>query len=229
MIPITVVLIILICISYFYLNYHRQRPKTINHLLPGPRTWPVIGNAYYFFGEILMTILQNNQNICLNKSKIYNFLEPVLGKGILTALGLDWYAQRKLISPIFSKTNLLKFFDIFVEQSLSLTNELENVRLNNNEIVFSEYISKCTLDTACVALMDVKVNSSKISQFLETMTRLKFIITSRVKNIFLYSDFIFNLTSAGKTCLRDVNFIHNFIDEIIKANKTRELIVRNRR
>ncbi|XP_050452052.1 cytochrome P450 4C1-like isoform X3 [Cataglyphis hispanica] len=190
-----------------------------------------MGNKLFIFvneSDQIKTILQNNQNICLNKSKIYNFFKPLLGKGILTALGLDWYAQRKLISPIFSKTNLLRFFDIFVEQSLTLTDELENVRLNNNKIVFFEYISKCTLDTACVALMDVKVNSLKISQFLETMTRLKIIVTSRAKNLFLYPDFIFNLTSARKKCHRDINFIHIFIDEIIKANKTRELIVRNR-
>ncbi|XP_050452051.1 cytochrome P450 4C1-like isoform X2 [Cataglyphis hispanica] len=201
MLPITVVLIILICISYIYLNYHRRRSKIINNVLPGPRTLPVIGNAYCLFrrspNEILniltkwaedypspfqiwmgnklfifvnesdqiKTILQNNQNICLNKSKIYNFFKPLLGKGILTAL---------------------------------------------------------------VALMDVKVNSLKISQFLETMTRLKIIVTSRAKNLFLYPDFIFNLTSARKKCHRDINFIHIFIDEIIKANKTRELIVRNR-
>ncbi|KAL6418128.1 hypothetical protein ACFW04_011088 [Cataglyphis niger] len=49
MLLITVVLIILICISYFYLNYHRRRSKIINHVLPGPRTLPVIGNAYCLF------------------------------------------------------------------------------------------------------------------------------------------------------------------------------------
>ncbi|XP_050452061.1 cytochrome P450 4C1-like [Cataglyphis hispanica] len=252
MIPITVVLIILICISYFYLNYHRRRPKTINHVFPGPRTWPIIGNAFCFFrrspDEILniitkwtedypspfrcwignklfifvndpdqiKTILQSSH--CLNKNILYKFFEPLLGEGIFTAPELKWRLQRRLISPTFSNNMLLRYFDVFVEQSLILTNTLENIGLNS-EIIFFEHISERTLDTACVTLMGVKIKPSLINQFLEASIRTA-AGNSRLTNLFFYSDFIFNLSSNGREFRKNINLMHSFIDEVIQQADT---------
>ncbi|XP_050452058.1 cytochrome P450 4c21-like isoform X4 [Cataglyphis hispanica] len=189
MISITIVLIILICISYFYLNYHRQRPKTINHLLPGPRTWPVIGNAYCFFrrnpDEILNIVTKWAEDYqspfrCWIGNKLFIFVnDPDQIKTILQS------------SHCLNKSILYKFFEPLLGEGIF---------------------------TASVTLMGVKVKPSLINQFLET--RLRTAANSRVTNLFLYSDFIFNLTSNGREFRKNINLMHIIIDEVIRQADT---------
>lgn len=44
---------------------------------------------------------------------------------------------------------LRKSFDIFVEESLILTDKLETVGLSGNKITLLDHILKCTLNAAC--------------------------------------------------------------------------------
>jgi len=60
-----------------------------------------------------------------------------------------WNQNRKKIAPSFSLNMLQRFFNTFVEESLMLTNKLEKVGINGNEIIFLEYIATCALDIAC--------------------------------------------------------------------------------
>ncbi|KAM0726633.1 Cytochrome P450 4C1 [Formica fusca] len=197
---------------------------------PSPfRIW--MGNKLFIFinkSDQIKIVLRNSH--CLDKSIVYQFFEPLLGEGILIAPVSKWRQQRKMILPIISNNMLRRFFDIFVEQSLILTDKLENVALNKSEIFFFEYISECTLYTACATLMDIKLKPSSISQFLETMERLKKIAVHRVKNI-LCPDFIFNFISIRREILKDVNFIHVFIDKIIQqqADTLNKLDIENKR
>jgi len=50
---------------------------------------------------------------------------------------------------------LKNFFDTFVRESLTLTKELEKIEQSGNEIIFLEYIERCTL----------RISSGKTIQF----------------------------------------------------------------
>ena len=54
-----------------------------------------------------------------------------------------------MITPSFNTIMLQKFFDIFVEQSLILTDKLEKVGLNGNEVFFLQHMTEYTFTTAC--------------------------------------------------------------------------------
>jgi len=44
---------------------------------------------------------------------------------------------------------LKNFFDTFIQESLTLTKELEKIELSGNEIILLEYIERCTLRISC--------------------------------------------------------------------------------
>jgi len=44
---------------------------------------------------------------------------------------------------------LQKFFDTFVQESLTLTKELEKIEQSGNEIILLKYIQKCTMKISC--------------------------------------------------------------------------------
>jgi len=60
-----------------------------------------------------------------------------------------WTKNWKIITPTF-KANILKnFFDSFVQESLTLTKELEKIEQSGKEIIFLEYLERCTLRISC--------------------------------------------------------------------------------
>ena len=65
-----------------------------------------------------------------------------------------------------------RYFDTFVEQSLILTDELEEVALNGNEIIFYEHILQCTL---YIALGKIKYFYFFI-KYLHIVKNIKFYI-----------------------------------------------------
>jgi len=44
---------------------------------------------------------------------------------------------------------LQKFFDTFVQESLTLTKELEKIEQSGNEIVLLEYLERCSIRISC--------------------------------------------------------------------------------
>ncbi|CAL1678466.1 unnamed protein product [Lasius platythorax] len=252
---VSVVLIFLACIAicYFMLNYRRRQSsiKTVNSL-PGPKTFPLIGSAFYllqrspdeFLDTIIkliekystplrfwmgnklfiiinkpdqiQTILQNSH--CLDKSILYYFLESSLGKGLITAPASIWTEHRKMITPSFNTIMLQKFFDIFVEQSLIFTDKLEKVGLNGNEVFFLQHMTEYTFTTACATTTDIKVEylSNLISQCFKAITSYKETLRIRIRNIFLYPNFIFNLTATGREQRKCINIVGSLIDKIIQ-------------
>ncbi|XP_029173943.1 cytochrome P450 4c21-like isoform X1 [Nylanderia fulva] len=162
-------------------------------------------------------ILQNKH--CLDKSIAYeDLLKPLFGKGLVTASASIWTKNRKMIALSFNTNTLRRSFDIFVEQSLILTKELENVGLNGNEIIFVEHVTKCTLSIACGTMTDIKMEflSNESHQYYKAMTSFRKTFQLRGRNIFLYPNFIFNLTATGREQRKSVNFLHSFTDKIIQ-------------
>ncbi|CAL1678463.1 unnamed protein product [Lasius platythorax] len=181
------------------------------------RLW--MGNKLYIIinkPDQIQTILQNSH--CLDKSVIYTLFEPVFGKGLLTAPASIWTEQRKMIAPSINTIMLQKFFGIFIEQSIILTDKLEKVGLNGNEVFFLQHITECTLTNAFATMTDVKMEHllNLMSQFYKTIISFKETLRTRARNIFLYPNFIFNLTATGREQRKTLNFGHSVIDKVIQ-------------
>ncbi|KYN38301.1 Cytochrome P450 4C1 [Trachymyrmex septentrionalis] len=113
-----------------------------------------------------------------------------------------WNQNRKRIAPGFSLNMLQRFFNTFVEESLMLTNKLEKVGINENEIIFLEHIATCALDIAC-----------------KTCFRLKEILRYKMYSVWNESWFdkiIFNFTTLGREQQKTSKLMHSLINEIIQ-------------
>ncbi|KAL6423973.1 hypothetical protein ACFW04_009718 [Cataglyphis niger] len=176
-----------------------------------------IGNKLFigiYEPDQIKIVLQNRH--CLNKSVLYKLIEPTLGKAsILTAPTSIWTKNRK-ISALNFNTNMLRgFFDIFVEQSLILADKFKKIELKGREIDLFEPLSLCTMTTAYNTILGVNLDSRLdiIRQCCETIISCKKSLSYRFKNIFLYSNIIFNLTDFGRKQQKSLNFIHSFVDK----------------
>ncbi|KYM83251.1 Cytochrome P450 4C1 [Atta colombica] len=147
----------------------------------------------------LQTILKSRH--CSDKNIIfYKFAEEIFGTKLLTASESMWNQNRKKIAPSFSLNMLQRFFNTFVEESLMLTNKLEKVGINGNEIIFLEHIATCALDIAC----------SKNMQFV------LFLHLYSVWNESWFDKIIFNFTTLGREQQKTSKLMHSLINEIIQ-------------
>jgi len=64
-------------------------------------------------------------------------------------LASEWVKNRKIIVSTFKANMLQKFFDTFVQESMTLTKELEKIEQSGNEIILLEYLERCTLRISC--------------------------------------------------------------------------------
>jgi len=53
---------------------------------------------------------------------------------------------------------LQKFFDTFVNESLTFSKELEKIEQSGNEIILLEYLERCTLRISCGKTTHLLIN-----------------------------------------------------------------------
>ncbi|XP_070172546.1 cytochrome P450 4c21-like [Polyergus mexicanus] len=182
-----------------------------------------IGNKLFigiYEPDQIKTVLQNRH--CLNKGVLYKFIESLLGKtSLLTVPASIWTKNRKISAPSFNTNMLRGFFDIFVKQSLIFADKLEKIGLKEREIELFEPISLCTMTIACDTILGVNLDSQSdiIRQCCEIVMSCKRSLSYRFKNIFLYSNIIFNLTGFGRKQQENLTCFYSFVDEMIQQRQ----------
>lgn len=115
-------------------------------------------NAFQVTDAKIIEIILSSNTKYLPKNRLYNFLKPWLGDGLLISQGKKWHYRRKIITPAFHFKILEKFVRVFDEQSQTLVQELAT---HNDGKVFDihPYITLMALDVICEAAMGTKINA----------------------------------------------------------------------
>lgn len=157
----------------------------------------------------------------IEKGKIYKFLQPWLGQGLLTSTSQRWHLHRKLITPTFHFKILENFFDVFVEKSNKLVDLL---KANSDGKSFNVYplITNCTLDMICETAMGVEVNAMEKSdsEYVTAIAKISENTLRRAVRPWLHIDFIFNnFSSIGKEYKKCTSILHGFTNKVIQERK----------
>ncbi|GFR24843.1 cytochrome P450 4c3 [Trichonephila clavata] len=179
-------------------------------------TFPVVS---IFKPELLELILSSTTS--LEKSYEYTYLHKWLGLGLLTSTGSKWKSRRRLLTPCFHFRILEDFLPTFNDNSLILARKLRT--LQNEEYVDTmSLMVLCTLDIVCETVMGARIGAQtgENPEYVKAVHNLSDVLMERITRPLLWSDFLFNLSKAGKAFNRDLKILHNFTDKIIKKKKT---------
>lgn len=66
----------------------------------------------------------------MKKSRLYQYLEGWLSKGLLTSTGSKWQSRRKLLTQAFHFNILQKFVGVFIDETDFLVKKIEEINLS---------------------------------------------------------------------------------------------------
>nr|QQL94340.1 cytochrome P450 4g15 [Prodiamesa olivacea] len=160
-----------------------------------------------------------SSQVYLDKSPEYRFFKPWLGNGLLISSGHKWRAHRKLIAPTFHLNVLKSFLELFNDNSRHVCNKMR--ALNGKTFDCHDYMSECTVEILLETAMGVSRKTQDQSGFDYAMAVMKMcdILHLRHTKVWLYPDWIFNLTKHAKVQVKLLDVIHSLTKKVIKNKK----------
>ncbi|XP_015118985.1 cytochrome P450 4C1 [Diachasma alloeum] len=181
-------------------------------------TDPVIHLNTPEYAEIMLRSTKH-----IDKSMIYEYMEPWLGKGLLTSSGEKWFHDRKLITPTFHFGILEDFAEVMVEKAGILNKRLrEQVQLHGSKPfdVFT-MTGKCALDIICETAMGVNVDaqSEVENEYSQAVERISTDAVDRMMRPWLKLDWIYYHTEMGKQYKAAIETTHRKCTHVIEQKQ----------
>uniref|UniRef100_UPI003B6372B6 uncharacterized LOC105567836 n=1 Tax=Vollenhovia emeryi TaxID=411798 RepID=UPI003B6372B6 len=157
----------------------------------------------------------------IEKSNIYDALHPWLQTGLLTSGGAKWHTRRKILTPTFHFNILQKFVEILIEESESMTKSLKK---EGGTVVkdLMPFLSEHTLNAICETAMGISLQEMGSFQqwYRNAVHQMCQLVVYRLMRPWLYINWIFSLTPAGRKQLKVLNILHTFTEKIIAERKS---------
>ncbi|XKL61636.1 hypothetical protein PGB90_001469 [Kerria lacca] len=188
------------------------------------------GHIYrLWLGKKLFVILSDPDDIekflsrstHLNKTETYRLLDKWLGnKGLLTSDADVWRNHRKILTPAFHFKMLENSVPTMKKNAQILSQQLEK-KINQPEFDIESFIEKCSLDIISETAMGIMLNT-QTSDDTVYLNSLKKILTSFIQRAFqpwLQPEFVFKLSTPGKTYFEMLSVINDYNKKIIMNRK----------
>lgn len=109
------------------------------------RLW-VLNQASVFILDVKYLEVVFGSQQMIRKSRLYDFIEGWLGRGLLMSWGKKWHSRRKIITPTFHFKILEQFVEIFDQQSTVMVKKLSEKADGKTEIDIFPVVCLCALD-----------------------------------------------------------------------------------
>ena len=153
----------------------------------------------------------------------YEYLNSWLGTGLLTASGVKWRKNRKMLTPSFHFRILEQFVPVMSKNGKILVEKLEEEAAQNDGLIrdLGPFILLCALDVICETAMGAPIDaqSNREGAYVKAVHSMSDIIMDRNLKPWTFTNFVFNLTETGRKEKRTLKILHGFTDSVIKKRK----------
>ncbi|CAH1260895.1 unnamed protein product [Diabrotica balteata] len=160
--------------------------------------------------------IMSSYNFTTKDRDVYRFVEEFNGKGLITASGLKWKTDRRLISPKLARRNILQYFQPILDQTKLLTKILSK-QLNQPTFDIGHYIHKCSVDIVNATILGVTTRAQfgELDELCNIVKRLYIIVHARIVKVWLQNDMLFQLSPYWKEHEHGKKVFYEFIDQVI--------------
>ncbi|KAJ8709483.1 hypothetical protein PYW08_009487 [Mythimna loreyi] len=159
-------------------------------------------------------------NTCLEKDSYYDFAEPWLGDGLITARYAVWKDHHKHVHPAFNQTFLDTFIGVFNSQSRKLVKSFEN---NAGKGPFDHYTKtqQIALETICLTALGVDFSdSSFITNYIDALDPMFSTTVERFTKPWWHSSYLFSFSKLKKTQDFYMKILQSMASLVLKKRKS---------
>ncbi|CAH0395063.1 unnamed protein product [Bemisia tabaci] len=183
------------------------------------RTW-ILGYPFVFISDAKYAEVFFTAKAVETKADIYRFLHVWVGLGLLNSRGETWQRRRKMIAPAFHFSALSDFCQVFINNTLTLVQQLRKNRDGTPVEVFSK-MRLLALDNICEIAMGFKVDAlnNPNHDYIRAVEDVSHMVMQRIVKPWYWNDLIFFLLPEGRKHWRDLNTIFELTDKAISNGK----------
>lgn len=204
-----------------YLKCSKERPR-MDVFWAG--NW-ITGYIRVWHPDTVKTILKTSEPKYITYGT-YKYGVDWFGKGLVLHSGERWARNRKLLTPAFHFGALKQYIKIKNQCSQTLLDKLlKNSERKTEEtksvemfVNFSKLTADILLRSAFSYECDIQ-NEGHDEPYINSVSILAKLWLLRTINPFLLFDFVYKLTSNGRTWSRTIKVVHEFTDRVIAEKK----------
>nr|XP_018912162.1 PREDICTED: cytochrome P450 4C1-like isoform X1 [Bemisia tabaci] len=154
------------------------------------------------------------------KNEFYRFLYVWLGQGLLTSRGQLWHQRRKLITPAFHFSILSDFCDVFINNTLTLIDQLRQ-NPDGTLVNVMTQMKLIALDNICETAMGIKIDALKNPNhnYIRAVEDTSTMVMTRMTKPWLWNEVLFFLSPTGRKHWLDLSTIFELTDMAIKNRR----------
>ncbi|KAJ8931505.1 hypothetical protein NQ314_015578 [Rhamnusium bicolor] len=132
-------------------------------------------------------------------------------------VGPKWKRDRRLMSPLFLKRNVIQYFPYILHHMKILVNRLQK-KVNQPTFNIEHMIHRCATDFVNETIIGTKTNAQagELETFVEHLTRSYTVVHARMVKVWLQVEWIFRFTKYWKQQEEGKKVIHGFFRQVIK-------------
>ncbi|XP_046734966.1 uncharacterized protein LOC124404677 [Diprion similis] len=178
----------------------------------------------FWLGPKLLVVLTKPSDIevILGSSKaaykgpIYHFLQPFIGRGLISGSGPSQRAHRKVIMPMLNAKTLDQYVEYFVHHSEYCVNRLEEL-VDTGEFDIYPFMEHCTVDIILDTIMGTSGTAQQegYQQLVEASKKLYELVYPRMIKLWLHPDWIYGWTDDSEQTVTATHIVHSFTESLI--------------
>ncbi|BES87668.1 Ligand-gated ion channel [Nesidiocoris tenuis] len=156
----------------------------------------------------------------IKKAKLYEFVHPWLGTGLLTSTGPKWRMRRKAITPTFHFKILEDFIDIFNRNGNIFVDCLKS-KIGQGSFDVLPYVTAYTMDIICETAMGTRIGAQAGNNvdYRNAVRELSVLIGWRMNCPLVHSDFAYWLSGGKKKQDDLLKILKGQTEEVIRKKE----------
>uniref|UniRef100_A0A8C3FVY6 Cytochrome P450 n=1 Tax=Chrysemys picta bellii TaxID=8478 RepID=A0A8C3FVY6_CHRPI len=153
--------------------------------------------------------------------RIYSFLVPWIGQGLLILHGPKWFQRRRLLTPGFHYDILKSYVTMMADSVRVMLDKWEQLITQDNSMELFEHVSLMTLDSIMKSAFSYQSNCQTDSDnlYIQTVMDLSLMVHLRVQTPLHHKNLIYWLSSQGRRFRKACRLAHHHTDKVIRGRK----------
>ncbi|XP_035691044.1 cytochrome P450 4F2-like [Branchiostoma floridae] len=156
------------------------------------------------------------------KSRVYEYLRPWLGDGLLLSKGEKWRRNRRLLTPAFHFEILRPYITVYNQATDVFMEKMSSFAMKNEAVEITEHLSLLTLDIILQCAFSHNIDCQRIGAkhpYVAAVHAMSQLVVLRAMHPWMHVWPMYRLTPQGRKFVEMYNLVHQEANSIIKARR----------